>query len=102
MSVKKIVTDNILDQEIARHRKIYDDLVRTSRGYMGTFQDLSPRERALHLQQFQKTIKNLQQFLASPKQIDLTNAGTRFALDTLKSNFNSFLGRWNKFEKSLG
>jgi hypothetical protein len=98
----KITTDSKLDQDLARYKKEFDTLNRNAQSFMMMFLQLPPRERAVQLQQIQGKIKELQRFVLTPQQHELTNAGTRFTLETLKSALTSFVGRWSKFEKSIG
>ncbi len=98
----KIISDSKIDQDLAKYKRELDVLIRTSQSFMAGFHQLPPRERAVQLQQIQSKIKDIQRFLVTPQQHELNNAGTRFTLETLKANFSSYLGRWSKFEKSIG
>lgn len=98
----KIISDNKLDQEIARQKRAFDELSRTTQSFMSTYRQLPPKERARYFQQIQGALRQLQVFITKPQAHELTNAGTRFALDTLKASINSFSARWMKFERVLG
>lgn len=98
----KIISDNKLDFDLAQYKKDLETLNRIANAFMVSFHNLPPKERARQLLEIQTKIKVIQKFISTPQQHELTNAGTRFALETLRSNFNTFWGRWIKFEKSLG
>lgn len=98
----KIISDNKLDQDLAKYKKEFDNLNRTSLAFMATYAQMSPRERAAQLQQIQSKIREIQSFIITPQAKDLTNAGTRFSHEALKAHLTSYLSRWHKFEKSIG
>ena len=98
----KIISDNKLDQDIAKYKRDFEALNRAAQAFMTSFAQIKPTDRAKTLLKLQTAMKSIQRFLTTPQQYELTNAGTRFGLDSLRSSFTSFLGRWSKFEKTIG
>lgn len=98
----KIISDNPFDHELAKQKSHFDNLNRDAQTFMLNFASLPSKERAQQLKRIQFQIRDLQKFITTPHQADIKAAGTRFSFENLKGSFSIFMGRWQKFEKSIG
>src|SRR5687768_13216645 len=98
----KIISDNKFDHDLAQHRILLDGLVRDAQSFMTNFLSLPAKERAAKLISIQSRMRELNRFILTPHQSEISTAGTRFNFENLKNSFSSFNSRWMKFEKSMG
>ena len=98
----KIISDNKFDHEIAATKALFDVLSRDAQTFMAGHKTLPAKERAAKLMHIQQSINTVHRFVNNPRPQEMPTAGTKFAFENLKTSFGSFVGRWQKFERSLG
>ena len=94
-------TEVSLEKELALLKVSSKNLQQKTQVFYVSFLQMKPRERAQNLQDIQREVQRIEQFLTRAKASGVTNYGIRYSIDTFQQSFQIYLGRWKRFERSL-
>jgi len=96
-----IATDSEVDRELAGMKSKLEELKRSHMTLANTFQAMPPKEKARLILFIENTLKEITGFLGRMKTKEIYNSGTKFSIENLKQNLNSFTALWKKTLKTL-